>query len=336
MNKLIRMIILFFFLISSTVAFAIKVKSLYEAEVPVATQSEMARKAVLPEALQQVLVKVTGSNQVLTNPKIKLEQANLPALLQEFSYAPSISGYTLKVKFDPNGVNDLLKTAGVATWGIERPLLLIWLVHETPSQPAQIIDNESTENVLAVLQENARQRGIPILLPTLDLATLNQVTVADVVTPNLAVLQAAAKRYNTDNMLTMSITELGGQFNLKAQMGSANWNLQAPTLEELLKTFINQLAEKLAGQYSTVVSETIQGQVTLKVVGITHHDDFRRLMQYLKRLPPVADIEPQQISGQEVVLSLTLRSSPQSLVQAISAETKLTATSTAFTYQWNP
>jgi hypothetical protein len=90
-----------------------------------------------------------------------------------------------------------------------------------------------------------------------------------------------------------------------------------------------------------VVTPNVQAQATIKVVGINRHGDLAQVINYLKRLTPVADVDPTEVTGAEVVLSLSLRGSQNSLIQAISAENKLisepgTDTDKKLIYRWNP
>src|ERR1700722_17064182 len=81
------LIVLFLLLLSTTKVFAVKINSLYQGEVPVHSQSLQDRQQATQEALAQVLIKVSGNSQVISNPRIKSRLRMAASLIQEYTYA---------------------------------------------------------------------------------------------------------------------------------------------------------------------------------------------------------------------------------------------------------
>ena len=348
MKKLITIITLILF--CSSAAFADSDKALYQTKVPVSSQSVEERNTAVQQAFQQVLIRVSGNSQILNNPKIKIPSSDVNALVQEFGYSKSAvaangSGFEMMVQFDPEGINQLLQKADVAIWGAERPMLLVWAEWEVPNQPAEIIDSGSSNHIQTFLKNAAVQRGLPIIFPMMDIDDLNQVSVNDIATMAVPVLQNAAKRYNSNGLLILRAFQLVNASHVEARLvlgnDQWNWTLLNPSLDENLKALVTNVSDVLAQRYSTVVTPNVQAQATIKVVGINRHGDLAQVINYLKRLTPVADVDPTEVTGAEVVLSLSLRGSQNSLIQAISAENKLisepgTDTDKKLIYRWNP
>src|SRR5438046_494087 len=117
---------------------------LYQAEVPVASQLPEVRNAVLPAALAQVIVKISGDSQALENPEIKSALQNADTWLQAFSYVPATEDQPrqLIAHFSPKAVNKLLHNAEVAVWGENRPVILGWIAYEAPAEVTEIIQND--------------------------------------------------------------------------------------------------------------------------------------------------------------------------------------------------
>lgn len=349
MKKIIYSIVLILTILFSKAGVAAHVKSLYEAEIPVATQGGQVGNGLLNQAFQQVLVKITGSKKILENPSIKIPTSELAAMMQEYGYI-TLSGhnqppYLLQIKFDPVSVKQWLEKVNIPAWSDERPLLLVWA--EEGVQSPEMIGSDSLSPMRTLLQQYAKQRGLPILFPMMDLTDLNQISAADVTAMAVPALQNAAKRYNSDGLLIVVVTPVGKTFQLKARLVSEgdqrDWDLQANTLAEGLQTLVNQVTDSLAERYATAVSATEKTHIILKVTGILDVNDLARLIRYLKRLTIVKDVQPIQVTGQEVMLSLSLCGDEQAFVQAVSAEKKLTpvpvaadATDKMMVYQWNP
>ncbi len=334
--------------------FAARVNSLYTAQVPVTSQSAQEKAQAVPQAFGQVLIKVSGNNQILDNPEIKSRLGAAENLMQEFSYSTppipdSAKPYLLEVRFDTEGVNQLLRDAHVPIWGQNRPLILAWIAVEIPAHPAEIVDNGSTNTTALLLKQNAEQRGLPIIFPVMDVAELNQISVKDIATMAAPKLLTAAKRYASNAILIGRISQdINGQnvnqFNTQWKLVLGNdqwsWNVTGKTQAEVLTAITNTIANTLAARYAVIMTNDVQTQFTLKVIGVAQQDDFMQLMNYLKHLTPVADVQLVKISGNEVLLTVSLHGTQDSFVQALSAGQKLTptvdgTTSSLLVYQWN-
>ena len=77
-------------LLTSLSAPAVEVTGLYEAEVPVTSQSAAERVAAIHTALEEVLVKVSGNAEVLQRPELKslLDQAE--QWVQRYQYRAAL------------------------------------------------------------------------------------------------------------------------------------------------------------------------------------------------------------------------------------------------------
>jgi hypothetical protein len=350
MKKIKYIIFTLLIILCPIYAGAESVTSLYQANIPVASQSVADKNTALRSALQQVLIKVSGNSQIVKNPKINVPLNDVNAMVQEFGYTQAVTSSNnkpdmlMKVHFDQSSIDKLLKNVSIPVWGSERPLILVWAESEVPNQPAIIIDDDSTNNIRILLRQYAERRGLPITFPTMDLNDMNQVSVNDIATMAAPVLQAAAKRYQSDGILILHASQLANSSNVSARLivgnnAPWNWNLESPTLEENLQALTNHVTDVLAERYATVVMSKAQTQVMITVRGVTHPGDLVHLMDYLKKLTAVADVNPEEVTGEQVVLSLQLQGSEQSLTSAISAESKLIAesnTDNKLMYRWKP
>src|SRR3990167_3580501 len=330
-------------------AFAVRVTRLYQAQIPVASQTSEERNQVLQQGLTQVLIKVSGDNGVLNHPKIKLRLEELAGtLMQEFSYSPSnlpdnAKPYFLQLDFDADGINKVLRDAGVPIWGQNRPLILVWLDVEVPNHPAEIMTNDSANDISLLFKQNMNRRGLPIIFPMMDITDMNLVSVNDIVTKAVPILTNAAKRYSSDAMLMGHITQDKNGFNAQwtLVMGQSqwDWSMTGETIADVLTTVTNNIADTLAGRYAVIMTDTAQTKFTLQVAGVTEAEDFMQLMNYLQHLTPVADVQLIQVSGSDVTLNISLRGTRESFSQAVSLGKKLTSVNnnnqTIPLYQWN-
>lgn len=330
-------------------AWAVRVTTIYQADMPVASQSPEERARMLPKALMQVLVKVSGKTSILDNPQLKTRLGNATTLMQEFGYINAPAGdtqhpYLLEISFDPDGVNKLLRELNTPIWGQNRPLILTWIAYEAQGKPAEIIDSSSANEINKLFKQQADSRGLPMLLPMMDVSDLNQVSANDVVNMSIPLLQTAAKRYGNDGMLITKITQQPNGFTAQAKLVIKNdvidLSSTGATLDAAVNGLVDNMMNSLAGRYSTVVASSVQTRLTLKITGIVEQGDFVQVMRYIQHITAVASAQPIKIAGNEVVLSINLRGTQQAFVQAISLDKKLTPVANGtdantLVYEWN-
>ncbi len=111
---------------------AVMVKDLYSVNVAVDDQTDESRKLGIQRAFQQLLIKVSGYQDVLINPALMSASQNAERYLQGFSYQQdNFDGQIyLQAWFSKALVVPLVKRAKMPIWGENRPLLINWLAIE--------------------------------------------------------------------------------------------------------------------------------------------------------------------------------------------------------------
>ena len=351
MRRLFGWTIVLLLLSVSTTSFAVRVHSIYQDEVPVATQSKSDKLKAEQDALADVFVKVSGNSHVLdSNPNLKANLTRADTFVQEFSYtsptdAPKATPYTLFVRFDADAINRLLREAGTPTWGQNRPLILVWLALQNAGQTsADIVD--STTDTEKILRQSAKQRGLPMIFPMMDVTDMSLVSVSDITSKSVTNLQQASQRYASNALLigniTQGKTEIKSHWQLVLGTDSWSWDVSGKTMAEVFSSIVDNAADALAKRYSTVTSAAIQSELTLNISGVKQHADLLALMKYLQRLTPVSDVQLRSVSGSDIVLDLNLRGSRESFIQAASISKNLLPVSAAnladgsLEYKWIP
>ncbi len=307
------------------VVYAMKIQSIYEAEVPVSSQDERQRAQAIQQAFTQTLNKMSGGGAVLQNPAIQAAMAEAKNKVEEFSYAPSgLPGtpFLLKVKFDPKAMKSLLRQAKEPIWDENRPLILVWLAVENAAHTFEVLDSQSTNEFALVLKKTALQRGLPILLPMMDIAELNGVSTADIRAKSLPPLQKASERYHADGTLVGSIEVkdklFAGHWRLTLGGNHWDWDLSSETIPGLMQALGNKLVTILAGRYAAVQTETVSSSLVLIVKGIGQQDDYENLLRLIKRISLVRQMEIENVLGDEVILRLDVQGAQQAFMQEAS------------------
>ncbi|TDY01604.1 DUF2066 domain-containing protein [Thiohalophilus thiocyanatoxydans] len=305
-----------------------QVQGLYEAEVPVESQSRKVRDVALRVALQQVLVRVTGRRRVLTVTDIEplLEQA--PRHVQQFRYqSREVEGEdeptdVLWVRFDKQAIDRLLHENRLPVWGRTRPATLIWLVVDDRGD-REILSNDMNNRVRRALEQQARLRGVPLHLPLMDLTDRKAISVSDVWGNFEENLLQASERYDAEAVLAGRVARTAsgdwrGRWTLYQDGRRQTWNASGQAAEEVTTPAIDQLADLLAEQYARVGQRDQSEALRVRITGVRDLGGFSRVMDYLSDLALVEDVRIDQIEADSVSLILTSRHGRMAINQAVS------------------
>lgn len=306
---------------------------LYEVLIPVETQARAERADALRVGLIQVLVKVSGSSvlQVEDDPVVELALENVSSYIQQYRYrsvkvnpASSKTQRMLWVKFDEKAINKLLRNNGQPVWGRTRPHSLIWLIVAEQGD-RQLLSNKDKHPTVTAIETFARQRGLPIRFPLMDLTDRGRVSVSDIWGNFEDPIMQASKRYSPEAIL------VGRLYKTVAGTWSARWSIyqegqredldmdNLETLEPVVLPVIAKTAQSLAKRFAVVanVEEINDNSVVLKVTGVTSLSEYNKVVKYLKSLTVVSKVEPFHLSNESASFQLTTQSGRIDLAQAI-------------------
>jgi hypothetical protein len=115
---------------------AVEMAALYTAEVVVDDERYGSQAAAYREALEQVLLRVSGVELVSEPERVDLLFPEPAAFVVQFR---SGADDTLAVSFDGEAIERVLRESGQTVWGTERPLTLVWLAVDWGQGEREII-----------------------------------------------------------------------------------------------------------------------------------------------------------------------------------------------------
>lgn len=341
MMKKIFLFILGSFLVSQL---ALADSSLYQATVTVPSQSQSDLQAGISQAFAQVLVKISGDDNVLEARKIKPQLGQAAATyVQSYSYVtntnpnnPTTTNTTatntnnsiiLQVQFYPKAVNELLQDAGIKFWARQqRPQTLLWIATQT-TQGKTIISNNSANTIATALQTSANNRGLPILFPMMDLQDMQNVGVNDIWQLEQQGVLNAAKRYGTQSILEGKIylgsdQQWYAQWVLLINGQSIAGQTQGNNVNQVIATMMNKVADNVAAKDAKPTAVSAQ-QVTLRINNVNGLDDYADIEKYLRSLPIVSDVQVANVDPNDLVINVTVSGGTTALTTALNAGTQL-------------
>jgi uncharacterized protein len=294
-------------------AYAAEVHALYSVKLPVNSHAEKERLSLLVKAFGKVLTKVSGNSNITSAEQISSILPKANSYVKEYSYTKQDdkpnAPLLLKVTFSSSAVKKLLRESNYPIWSSQRPLSLVWIVADDGTG-RRVILNDSDNEIVKAVKEQASLRGLPIIFPLLDLTDLQQVTANDVWAPFITVLTRVSQRYNADDVLIIRIDagdgkETTAHWTLLLNDEQTTWNIEEKDLSTAIKAGIDEATDRLAKKF-VAVSAVQKGDVLLEVSNLNDITAYAKVMQYLKKLAAVSNVEALSVSSEAASFHLTL------------------------------
>jgi len=305
------------------------VADLNVAGVQVANASAAERERVMPSALGQALIKISGNPGVMTLPVIQDASTSVNDLIQSYSYstrsdANGQSQLMLQVTFDKNGLITLLQKAGQAIWPSDRPMTLVWLNIQDGSQ-TNILSSSNDTPLLQALKKDAETRGIPILLPAMDLQDRSLVNSDSTKTFDISKLKQAEKRYAATSILAGKLTGTAddrwhGRWLLLVNGVPYRWENTGSDINSSIAGAVADMANLMANQLAVVDNKDLRTDVTMEVKDVGDLGDYAKVIKILRRLSPVAQVTVKDMTGSELILQIKTLGGEQALTRALASK----------------
>ncbi len=301
---------------------AVQVHGLYEAEVPVAGQGVDQRNEAIREALAQVLLKVSGNRTVAAHKGVATDLRNASRYVQEYRYRlvpgkiPALpsppedgAGITramaegaeaqaampiaspepqrlLMVSFDEQAVNHLLRERGLPVWGINRPAILFWVGIEE-GEHRRLLTPDLDGKLIEVFEETEAGRGLPLLMPLMDLEDQFRLRVSDLWGGFEINIRQASERYGPDLILTGRMVRVSkgiwrARWILYQENAMRQWGSEATDSLSLARLGMQELADLLAEQYALVAGNDQVVRLRIQIGNVGNLKDYSSVSRFLR------------------------------------------------------
>ncbi|WP_031570967.1 DUF2066 domain-containing protein [Rheinheimera texasensis] len=313
-----------------TVSNAAELTDLYQARVAAGQSQPQWQK----QALQDVLVKLTGGEAVFAQPGIADALKNSGQFVVQFQQVQQDGQPQLLVTLDGQKITRLLQSLQIPVWGPRRPDVLLWLT-ERPVETPQFVISPEHPLRKALLQQAGRY-GLSLQFPLYDETDSALVNEAASWGGDWALLQQASGRYQATevyNLLFDQLTDASGlvQFRLTWQQlvdgGVQSKELLNADAMALAQQFCAELAAAQASRYAVRISasgDTAAGSLQLTFDGVSSLSDLVALRQLFSSMLTVRDHQLTQYQAGQAVLQLQLAASPDEFYRALSLVKELT------------
>lgn len=308
---------------------------LFSASIAVEPGSE--QPAQIRQAMDAVLIKLTGQRGSPSDPRLAGLRADAQANLISFSYAEQLvpdgnfgeRRLMLDAQFNRREIIRAMQRMGIELWSLERPEVLLWLAVEDEQRQRDMLAGDDRVHRF-VLEQTAAARGLPLILPVQDQTDYSLIDADAIWGGFYENAELASERYATDRFVIAAASQRNSTSIGQAEGGwQVRWRL--PGGSNGLETFVSQgvdlsaalehgvhlLADRLAA--SAMVQSNADVSQTVRVILQQIHSpqQYAAASRVFKGMSQVRDVRLIQARGTEIELQLSLGASRDWLLQAI-------------------
>lgn len=329
---------------------ALQVTGLYDHRVAVNNESDAERNRAFREALEAVILKVSGEHRWLEHPSIENALDNAQSYVEAISYtsemvelavppnsvgtadqnvlAPMVEQRFIEVNFADSLIDELLASANIPVWDSNRPSVLVWMALQNAEGERTMLTAESNSQIVSYIQDFAAQRALPIIFPVLDFEDRRNLSEDAVWSLEEEAIITASERYGADSILTGRLHftasgELVGLWQFIFQDEAEIFDGFDEDLNAYLHTPLDRITNQLASYFAIVPEASNQQFVRLRVEGISDLSAYSSLLSYVSGLGLVESVSTAALDGERLELELGLVGDSGQLFELIALDRDL-------------
>ena len=301
---------------------AVEVEGLYSVQVPLDPNDPDAREAAYKRALQQILIRVTGSEDAAFSPELNALFPNPARFVMQFRPGDD---ETLWVLLDGAAIEQVLRRSAMPVWGSDRPLTVLWIAVDWGRGERELLSAEPSpgESPLSPQQQMrerikrvATARGLPVVLPRR--VTDDEISFSDVWGGFHERLLTASRQYNASSVLVG---------RLRAGEAERNrWNYYAGTeprqWDGEIEDAIHLLADTLAGQLAFAGNARAES-VLLTVSNVNSAQAFAAVQGIIDGLEMIDAYTVDTVSGNSIRYRININGGARRLSSVLDLRAQL-------------
>lgn len=324
---------------------AVTVSGLYSAEVPVEGSDQEALRDGYARGMQQVLLRVSGSREVLGQEAVLTLVENAENYLQSYQFlggAEPEDPDRLRMSFGAVGINRALAAADAPVWGSNRPLTLALVAVQAGGSRELVVEQKVAPDAggapdprggsgdwLAALREAAARRGLPLALPPGDYRNDTDL-LSDIWGQFDQRLEQAASVIPHDLLATVRVRRQGGgwqaAWSLSGRGVSESGSAEAATAGLLADQVVGRWADMLAARYAVAAGDVGElPQVEMVIRGVSSLEDYARINRILEGLTPVHRVAVSRVAGDRLELKVAFSGELDQLREYVALDPRFVA-----------
>ncbi len=316
------------------------VTQLYQQSELVSGQSQAERKQAARSALEKVLVRVSGRDFVLQVAGVQTALNRAERLIEAYRYESTdetmpqeglpVAASRLVFNFSRSGIERLLRDQQAPLWPSNRPSVLVWLVKDDLNKGRELVSLQDGGPLADAATELSLLRGIPLVMPMLDLEDRLQISPNQVWSLDQAAIIEASARYNADVLLIGRYSQTSsGQWlsawTLLHKQHQQVFDREATEEPMLVTQGLNAATDFLASIYSISSFGGATDSVIVQIEQVNGFRDYVKAVNYLDSLEVVRHVNLAALEAHSIQLSVKLEGDISALTDALALDRRLGA-----------
>ncbi|REG84156.1 DUF2066 domain-containing protein [Marinomonas pollencensis] len=334
-----RILVVLFSVLFVSYANAVPVKQLYRAEIKLPVEESEAKmlNQAFSQAVEQVLVRVSGDKAAISGSLLQEARSRASTWVAQHSVVSLnqllpvdgqlVAGNQVNVVFYSESIDQFLSQHNLPVWGRDRPSVLIWAASEE-NGVRRLSGGSAPSQLLNDLASSAAMLGVPIYAPLIDTVDKKAISAADVWGFFEGNIRQASRRYQTDAIAAMRVTNYSGNVTgsllvLLSDGSSQRFTLSGENVSALADQASADMAKVFSTRYAAVRNNQAESRFLIQVSGISSYAALNRVQTYLERVGVVRDAAIASAKGDTVTFSIAINGSKQKLINSISLNSVL-------------
>ncbi|MGP9834005.1 DUF2066 domain-containing protein [Marinobacter sp. NSM] len=299
-------------------ASAVTVSGLYNIEVAVDGTGPNDLQAGYAEGLRRVMVRVSGTRDVLQLEGVDDVLKDAESLLLSYQVRRERGESRLQMSFGAVGVNRALASINAPVWGANRPLTLVWAAIEDRGErkllTAAADDGAQGYSAVAdwrrAFQAAAEERGLPLAFPPQSVQG-DRALLSDLWGQFVGRIKEASSDRSHDALALMRVSRSGGQWRAGwvfdgMSMDASEQSVTAADPEELARRVVGRWADAYASRYAVAAGEVGEApRVDIVLEGVISLADYGNVGKALNSFTPVLSVGASRVRNERMTVQVT-------------------------------
>ena len=335
-NKVTKILELIILLLISISSYGFVVTDLYNISIPV-TQNQgpsQNKEELLSLGLNKLLVKLSGNSNIDDNEIIQEALKDPKQFLQEYQIIKNSEGrLDLRQVYNKMSIDSLISKAKITTWGVSRPLLLLWvLVEQDFGGRNLIIESEINDDISGLVKNQindiSNKRSVPIAWPIYDLDEQQSLKFKNLWNFDKTNILTLSEKYRPDVIVLGKIYPDGDSWVIKWLINDQTYifDSKKESLELDITNSFNEMINLIAQEYASIPKkqDALASNIFyLKVTNVENMNKLIKLRDYLKNIKTITSSNLKELNDNTVTFEISLDNDKELFIKELKLERKL-------------
>lgn len=313
-------------------AIALEMRNLGKLDVDVA--STASQEQAFQQGMRALIIRLSGQASTPDKPAARELIANAGRYIQSFNQLADPARKRYQLSFNVQAVTQYLQQAGLPLWGINRPQTLVWLLLSSGRQQDIVSESDVKQSPdtsgrsgawlaesAQSLQTTANARGLPVVLPLMDMTDKRVVTTADIRAGFMENIKAASSRYDHDAIVSAFAENRGSRWEIRWQLDDNNsldqWQSSASSLAAAVQQGMNTLVDRMAQDYALTEGSAASQELLVEFNNVNQIRAYADISNYVDDLSLIKQAVPVLIDGSTLIYRLTVQGNAARLERSL-------------------